>query len=168
MQQNPLQELYLKELQNLYYTEEQIIKALPKMAKKASSQSLRSAIEEHLEQTKTHANRLERIFDSMGEDSKAKKAKGINGIIDEGEDIMDEDLPEATLDAGIIAAAQKVEHYEISSYGTVRNYANLLGQQEAVSLLEQTLEEEKQTDQKLTTLAQSINVQGMKARGASL
>jgi len=167
MPENPLQELYIKELQNLYYTEEQIIKALPKMAKKASSQSLRSALEEHLQQTKTHANRLERIFESMGAESKAKKAKGINGIVDEGEDIMDEDLPEATLDAGIIAAAQKVEHYEIAGYGTVRTYANLLGQQQSVSLLEQTLEEEKQTDQKLTTLAQSINIQGMRARGAT-
>jgi ferritin-like metal-binding protein YciE len=129
------------------------------MAKASNSDELRSGFEEHLEQTKGHVKRLEQIFSALGEKPTGKKCKGMEGLIEEGSEMMDEDLEDEALDAGLISAAQRVEHYEIAAYGTVRTYATILGEDEAASLLEETLEEEKETDQKLTQLAEQINVQ---------
>ena len=152
-----LRELYLDELKDLYSAENQLIKALPKMAKAASSEQLRHGIEEHLEQTKEQARRLERIFEMMDENPKGKKCIGMEGLVKEGQEIMGEDFEDEVMDAGIIGAAQRVEHYEIAAYGTVRTFAEVLGEDEHVPLLEETLEEEKETDQKLTELANQIN-----------
>lgn len=160
MQQSALKELYVDELRDLYDAEEQLTKALPKMAKAAKSDDLRAGFELHLEQTKGHVQRLEKIFDDLGEKPKGKKCKGMQGLIAEGKEIMqDEGLEGEVLDAGLISAAQRVEHYEIAAYGCVRSYANLLGDTKAASLLEETLEEEKQTDEKLTQLSETINVE---------
>ncbi len=159
MEINSLRELYVEHLRDLYDAENQLIKALPKMAKEASSDELRQGIEEHLEQTRGQAERLEQIFEQLGERPKGKKCKGMQGLIEEGQETLDEDMEEDTKDAAIIAAAQRVEHYEISGYGTARTYANLLGENEAAELLEETLNEERETDQKLTQLAEQINVE---------
>ncbi len=159
MGKNALQELYIDELRDLYDAENQLIKALPKMAKAATSDELRSGFEEHLEQTKGHAQRLEQIFKALEETPKGKKCKGMQGLIDEGKEMMEEDFEGEVMDAALISAAQRVEHYEIAAYGTVRTYAEILGETEAVSLLDETLEEEKKTDQKLTELAENINVE---------
>jgi ferritin-like metal-binding protein YciE len=159
MQQNALKELYIDELRDIYDAEGQLTKALPKMAKAANSDELRAGFENHLEQTKGHVQRLEEIFEALGEKPTGKKCKGMQGLVAEGKEMMEEDLEGEALDAGLISAAQRVEHYEIAAYGCVRNYANILGEDEAVSLLEQTLEEEKQTDKKLTQLAETINVE---------
>jgi ferritin-like metal-binding protein YciE len=156
---NSLRELYIDQLRDLYDAENQLIKALPKMAKGATSDQLREGIEEHLEQTRGQAERLEQIFERLGEKPKGKKCKGMQGLVEEGNETLKEDMEEDTKDAAIIAAAQRVEHYEISGYGTARTYANLLGENEDVELLEETLEEEKETDQKLTQLAEEINVE---------
>jgi ferritin-like metal-binding protein YciE len=153
-----LNDLFVEQLRDLYDAENQLIKALPKMAEAANSDELREGIEEHLEQTKGHAQRLEQIFESMGEKAKAKKCKGMEGVIKEGSETLDEDMDPDVKDAAIIASAQRVEHYEIAGYGTARTFANLLGEREAASLLEQTLQEEKDTDAKLTQLAEGINV----------
>jgi len=159
MEQNQLKELYVDELRDIYNAENQLVKALPKMAKAATSEELRSGFEEHWEQTKGHVQRLEQIFRALGEKPSGKKCKGIEGLIGEGKEMMEEDLDGEALDAGLISAAQRVEHYEIAAYGCVRTYGNILGEKEAVSLLEETLEEEKETDQKLTELAERINVE---------
>jgi ferritin-like metal-binding protein YciE len=156
---NSLRELYIDHLRDLYDAENQLIKALPRMAKEASSDELRQAVEEHLEQTRGQAERLEQIFEQLGEKPKGKKCKGMQGVIEEGKETLEEDMEEDTKDAAIIAAAQRVEHYEIAGYGTARTYANLLGENEAAELLEETLNEEKETDQKLTQLAEEINVE---------
>lgn len=159
MQQNELKELYIEELRDIYSAEQQLVKALPKMAKACHSDELRSGFEEHLEQTRGHVKRLEQIFSALDEKPTGKKCKGMEGLIAEGQEMMDEDLGDDASDAGLISAAQRVEHYEIAAYGTVRTYANILGEQKAASLLEETLEEEKETDQKLTQLAEQINVE---------
>lgn len=159
MEINSLRELYIDQLRDLYDAENQLIKALPRMAKEASSDELRQAVEEHLEQTRGQAERLEQIFEQLGEKPKGKKCKGMQGLIEEGKDTLEEDMEEDTKDAAIIAAAQRVEHYEIAGYGTARTYANLLDENEAAELLEETLNEEKETDQKLTQLAEEINVE---------
>jgi len=154
-----LNDLFVEQLRDLYDAENQLIKALPKMAKGANSEELRHGFEEHLEQTKGHAQRIEQIFEQLGEKARGKKCKAMEGLIKEGSETLEEDISnEDVKDAAIIAAAQRVEHYEIAGYGTARTFANLLGQQEAVSLLEQTLQEEKETDAKLTELAEGINV----------
>ena len=152
-----LRELYLDELKDLYSAENQLIKALPKMAKAASSEQLREGIEEHLEQTKEQARRLERIFEMMDENPKGKKCVGMEGLVKEGQELMREDFEDEVMDAGIIGAAQRVEHYEIAAYGTARTFAEVLGENEHVPLLEETLEEEKETDRKLNELANQIN-----------
>src|SRR5581483_7932325 len=162
---NSLRELYVEQLRDLYDAENQLIKALPKMAKEASSDELRQGIEEHLEQTRGHAERLEQIFEQLGEKAKGKKCKAMQGLLDEGKEVLEEDMEEDTKDAAIIAAAQRVEHYEISGYGTARTYANLLGENGAAGLLEETLNEEKETDQKLTQLAEEINVEAAEGSG---
>jgi ferritin-like metal-binding protein YciE len=160
MQESALKELYVDELRDLYDAEAQLTKALPKMAKAATSDELRAGFENHLEQTKGHVQRLEEIFQALGEKPTGKKCKGMQGLIAEGKEIMqDEDLEGEALDAGLISAAQRVEHYEIAAYGCVRSYANLLGDTQAASLLEETLQEEKETDKKLTELSETINVE---------
>jgi ferritin-like metal-binding protein YciE len=152
-----LKELYIDELKDLYSAESQLVKALPKIAKAASSDELRQGFEEHLEQTKGHVQRLEKIFQALGESPKGKKCKGMEGLIEEGSEVMEEDYEGSVLDAALIGAAQRVEHYEIAGYGTVRSMAETLGESNHVSLLEETLEEEKETDEKLSELAAQIN-----------
>ena len=163
MKENQLRELYVEELRDLYSAEKQLVKALPKMAKAATSSDLRSGFEEHLEQTKGHVSRLEQIFDSLDENPNGKTCKGMEGLIKEGSEMIEEDPEEEQLDAGLISAAQRVEHYEIAGYGCVRTYAQLLGDDEAMSLLDETLKEEKETDAKLTELAENINVEALQA-----
>ena len=153
-----LKELYVDELKDLYSAENQLVKALPKMAKAAASEELKAGFEEHLEQTKGHVQRLEQIFEMLDESPKGKKCKGMEGLIEEGSEIIEEDFEDALLDSALIGAAQRVEHYEIAAYGTVRAFAEELGESEHASLLAETLEEEKQTDEKLTELAKQINV----------
>jgi ferritin-like metal-binding protein YciE len=159
MPNNSLRELYVDELRDLYNAETQLTKALPKMAKASSSSELRQAFEEHLRQTSEQVSRLEQIFEMLGEKPTGKKCLGMEGLVKEGAETMKEDYEDAIMDAALIGAGQRVEHYEIAGYGTVREFAQLLGEDEHVSLLEQTLEEEKQTDEKLTQLAEDINSQ---------
>jgi|SRR5437879_3086517 len=163
MKVNSLRDLYVEQLKDLYDAENQIIKALPKMAETANSEDLRSAFEEHLEKTRGHAQRIERIFEEMGEKAKSQKCKGMEGLIKEGSEVIEEDMDEDVKDAALIAAAQRVEHYEIAGYGTVRTYATLLGERDAAALLEQTLEEEKEADQTLNDIAEHINVEANEA-----
>ena len=165
MKLNSLHDLYVSELKDLYDAENRIIKALPKMVEAANSPDLRAAFEKHLQQTRRHAERLEQILRSLDQSPKGKKCKGMEGIIDEGEDLMEEDAPESVADAALIAAAQRVEHYEIAAYGTVRTYARRLGFEDQAELLNQTLQEEGETDKKLTSLAEtSINEEAKTAR----
>jgi ferritin-like metal-binding protein YciE len=159
MKQSQLKELYVQELKDLYSAENQLVKALPKMAKAATSRDLRAGFEEHLEQTREHVARLEHVFKGLGESPKGKTCKGMEGLISEGREMMEEDSGAEQLDAGLISAAQRVEHYEMAGYGCVATYATLLGEIEAASLLRTTLEEERATDQKLTQLAEEINVE---------
>jgi len=160
-----LKELYIDELKDIYNAENQLVKALPKMAKAASSEELRTGFEEHLGQTKGHVQRLDKIFEMLNESPKGKKCKGMEGLVEEGSELMKEDFEDALLDAALIGAAQRVEHYEIAAYGTVRAFAEELGESEHVSLLEETLEEEKETDEKLTKLAKQINAQANEESG---
>ncbi|HEV2991922.1 MAG TPA: ferritin-like domain-containing protein [Candidatus Angelobacter sp.] len=157
MPDHGLRELYIDELKDLYSAENQLVKALPKMAKAASSDKLKQGFEEHLEQTKEQVQRLEEIFETLEASPKGKKCAGMEGLIKEGSEAMEEDFEGAVMDAALIGAAQRVEHYEIAAYGTAVEFARLLGESEHVTLLEQTLEEEKETDQKLTDLAKEIN-----------
>lgn len=159
MEKNTLKQLFVDELRDIYDAEKQLIKALPKMAKAATSEDLRTGFEEHLEQTREHARRLEQIFSALGEKPTGKKCKAMQGLVEEGSEMIEEDFSGEVKDAGLISAAQRVEHYEIAAYGTVRTYATILEEQDAVGLLEKTLEEEKETDQKLTELAEGINAE---------
>ena len=149
-----LQKLFSNEVQDLYDAEQQILKALPKMIQGATSSELQEALQDHLSVTEKQVTRLEQILSDLGEKS-GKKCKGMAGIIAEGDEMLKEDLEDSTMDAGIIGAAQKVEHYEIASYGTARTLAQYLGNSRAVQLLEQTLEEEKEADELLTQIAES-------------
>jgi ferritin-like metal-binding protein YciE len=142
-----------------------LIKALPKMAKAATSPELAQGFEEHLEQTKEHAARLEQIFRGLDEKPTGKKCKAMEGLIAEGSETIEEKASPAAKDAMLIAAAQRVEHYEIAGYGSVKTYANILGEEEAVDLLEQTLQEEVETDEKLTEAAESINAEAEEQEG---
>jgi ferritin-like metal-binding protein YciE len=151
-----LEELFVEEIRDLYDAEKQIVKALPKLAKAASSEELKTAFEEHLEQTKQQVQRLEQVFELMDEKAKGKPCKGMKGLIEEGNEIAAEEAMEQFTDLGLIAAAQKVEHYEISAYGTARTMAEQIGNQEAAQLLEETLKEEEAADEKLTEIAKSI------------
>ena len=164
MPQEGLTELYIDELKDLYNAENRLVKALPKMAKAASSEKLKQGFEEHLEQTRGHVERLEEIFQSLDEGPKGKKCAGMEGLVKEGSEVMDEDFDGAVMDAALIGAAQRVEHYEIAAYGTVSEFARILGKSEHVSLLEETLQEEKETDEKLTVLAKEINPQANESR----
>lgn len=155
-----LKDLYVDELRDLLSAEAQIIKALPRMAKSARKPELQEAFQEHLAQSKGHLDRLNQIFEKMGQRPRSRKCKGIEGIIDEGKDLIDDADSDEVMDAGLIASAQRVEHYEMAAYGTVRTYAKLLGDEEAARLLQQTLNEEGEADKKLTSLAeQGINVE---------
>lgn len=155
-----LEKLLKDELQDLYDSEQQLVKALPKMIEAANSTELQQALKEHLSVTQNQVTRLEQVFGELGEKAQRKPCKGMAGIISEGQEMIDEDLEEATMDAAIISAAQKVEHYEIASYGTVRTLAQTLGNNEVAELLEETLEEEKEADRLLTEIAEaSINVE---------
>lgn len=158
MKAETLQDLYLEQLKDLYDAENQLIKALPKMAKAAYSPELRNAFEKHLEQTKEHAQRIENIFESMGEKAKGQKCKAMEGLVKEGSEVIKEDMAEGVKDAALIAAAQRVEHYEMAGYGCVRTYATLLGDNESANLLEKTLQEEKEADELLGGIAEQINV----------
>ena len=163
MELNTLKDLYIHELKDLFSVEQQLVKALPKMAKAASNKELASGFQEHLEQTKGHAQRLEQILSSHHATTRGAKCKGMEGIVAEGAEMIEEEGDEEVKDAGLIAAAQRVEHYEMAGYGTARTYAKLLGDREGAKLLQTTLEEEKQTDQKLSQLANSaINVAAAK------
>jgi len=155
MKLNSLDELLVEELQDLYDAENQLVKALPKMAKAASNDTLRRAFEEHLEQTKGHVNRLEKVFQSLGQKAKKKTCEAMKGLIEEAGDFLGESAEAPVRDAGMICCAQKVEHYEMAGYGSVRTWAEQLGRREAVQLLQQTLDEEKAADRKLTQIAES-------------
>jgi ferritin-like metal-binding protein YciE len=150
----PLHDLFLDELRDLYDAEKQLTKALPKLAKGATSADLRSAIESHLDQTREHVDRLERAFQLLDERARGKHCAGIAGIVEEGSDLLAEDLDEHVMDAGIIAGAQRAEHYEMAAYGSVIAWAKAMGHDEVASLLAETLEEEKAADAKLTELAE--------------
>lgn len=150
-----LQELLVHELQDLYNAENQIMKALPKMARRATSMPLRKAFEAHLAQTEMQAQRLERALTLLDAPVRGRHCDGMQGIIDEGKKLMEEDANEDVMDAGLIAAAQKVEHYEIASYGSVKAWAELLGHEEVTALLQETLSEEESADRKLSQLADS-------------
>ena len=156
MRLDTLENLYISELRDLYSAENQLLKALPKMAKGASSPELKDAFEQHLEQTKGHVERLEQLFQQLDESPKGKTCQAMKGLIEEGSEILKEEGEESVLDAGLIVAAQKVEHYEIASYGSVRTFANLLGQNEAAKLLQSTLDEESETNEILNQLAENI------------
>ena len=160
MQAEDLRDLYIDQLKDLYNAENQLIKALPRMAKAASNEGLKSAFQTHLEQTRVHAQRIEQIMTDMGEKPRGKKCKAMEGLVEEGKEALDEFEDPDVLDAALIAAAQRVEHYEIAGYGCVRTYAQLLGDEGAARLLQQTLDEEGDTDKLLTSLAESsINVE---------
>ena len=156
MKLNTLQKLYTEELRDLYNAENQLLKALPKMAKAASSEELKGAFEKHLEQTKGHVERLEQVFKELDESPKGKTCRAMKGLIQEGSELLEQDGDESVRDAGIIVAAQKVEHYEIAGYGSARTFAHLLGQNKAAELLQNTLDEESETDELLTRLAESV------------
>lgn len=163
MKIDTLRALLIDELRDLYSAETQITKALPKLVKASRNPNLRQAFEHHLEETNNHVTRLEQIFQRMNESPKGETCEGMKGLLEEGDDrIKDKGEPEV-LDAGIISAAQRVEHYEIAAYGSARTYAELLGEQEAVRLLSQTLEEEKAADSKLTQVARTVNVEARAA-----
>jgi ferritin-like metal-binding protein YciE len=150
-----MHDAFVEELRDTYDAEKQLIKALPKLAKAASSSELRTAFELHLEETRGHVDRLERVFESLEEKVRGKHCDGIAGIIEEGKSIMEEDFEDATMDACLIAAGQRAEHYEMAAYGTLVAWARAMGHTEAADLLQETLDEEKAADEKLTTLAES-------------
>jgi len=151
-----LNTLFQEELKDIYDAEKRLVRALPKMAKAASSEELKNALQEHLEVTKGQVERLERVFEAMGAKAKGKTCACMKGLIEEGEEVMKEDATEELLDAAIIGAAQRVEHYEIAAYGTVRTFAEKLGNEKVVELLQQTLDEEKEADEKLTEISEQL------------
>ena len=155
-----LHDAFEEELKDVLSAEKQLVKALPKMAKAATNEDLKAGFEEHLEQTKGHVERLEQVFELLDKTPRAKKCKAMEGLIEEGSEILEEDMEPEVMDAMLIAAAQKVEHYEIATYGTLVTWARQLGMEDAANLLQETLDEEKDTDMKLTQLAEtSINAE---------
>lgn len=159
MELETLKELYIEELKDLYSAEQQIARALPKMIKKASSRELQRAFTTHLRETERQAKRLERICRDLGVNPKGKKCVGMEGLIEEAKELIDEKPDADVLDAGLISKAQHVEHYEMAGYGTVRNYARILGHEDHAELLQQTLDEEGNTDHLLTDIASRINIE---------
>jgi len=163
MKMKSLQDLLVDHLKDLYSAENQLVKALPKMAKAATNPELKAGFEEHLEQTRNQVTRLEQVCEKLGVTPKGKKCAAMEGLVEEGKELMDQEPEPDVLDAGLIAAAQKVEHYEIASYGSARTWAEQLGLEEAAALLQETLDEEKATDEKLTRLAEAmVNQQAKK------
>jgi ferritin-like metal-binding protein YciE len=165
MKFHSLHELYIKELHDLYDAENQIVKALPKMIEASNSSQLRSALSDHLEQTKDQLVRLEQVFRLHNEEAEGETCKGISGIINEGKDIVKHDENPDVRDAGIISAAQRVEHYEMAAYGTVRTWAQQMGHTEAAELLQQSLDEEGEADKRLTEIAMNLNVVATRQAG---
>ena len=164
MQMNSLRELYVEELRDLYSAENQILKALPRMIRAASNKDLQRAFSQHERQTQQHVKRLDRIFRMLDESPRGKKCKGMEGLLEEGQELIKERPEPEVLNAGLIAAAQRVEHYEIAGYGTVRTYARQLGEEEQANLLQETLNEEGETDKLLSALAESsINIEAEQA-----
>jgi ferritin-like metal-binding protein YciE len=160
MKMESLQELYLEQLKDIYDAENQLLKALPKMAKQATNEELKAAFEQHLEQTQEQVSRLDQVFEELGEKAKGHKCKAMQGLIEEGKELMEQDADEDVMDAGLICAAQKIEHYEIATYGCLRTYAEMLGFDDQADLLQESLDEEKDTDESLTELAVScINLE---------
>jgi ferritin-like metal-binding protein YciE len=156
MRVDSLKTLFERQLQDVYDAEKQLVRALPKIARKASSTELRNAVTEHLEATKDHVRRLEEIFEDLGVKAKSRPCAGMKGLIEEGKESMEEDAKGGLMDLSLIAAAQRVEHYEISAYGTMRTLAEQLNESRAADLLQQTLDEESEADQKLTQISESI------------
>ena len=166
MELQSLKDLYIDELKDLYSAEKQIVKALPKMVKNATSPELKQAFADHLEETEMQVQRLEQVFEMLEESPRGKKCKGMEGLIEEAKEILEEDAEAEVLDAGLISKAQHVEHYEIAGYGTVRTYARLLGFEDQAALLQESLDEEGAADQKLTQIAEtSVNLQAEAAEG---
>ena len=163
MKLDNLQQLFLKELRDLYDAETQITDALPKLEEAASNPELKQALQEHLHVTKQQISRLDRIFQMLGEKPTGETCKGMKGLIKEGDEIVAQGGDKSTVDAGIISAAQRVEHYEMAGYGTVRTYAQLLGKTEMAQLLQQTLDEEAKADQTLSQIASTVNVEAKAA-----
>jgi ferritin-like metal-binding protein YciE len=162
MAEESLQDIYVEQLKDLWSAENQLLRALPKMAKGAANPGLRSAFEEHEVQTRVHVERLDKIFQQLGEKGSGHKCKGMEGLIEEGDEVLEEHDASSVRDAALIAAAQRVEHYEIAGYGTVRTMANMLGLGDQAELLQKTLDEEGETDKKLTSLAETVvNVQAV-------
>ena len=159
MEMETLKDLFIDELRDVYHAEGQLLKALPRMAKKAESTELKTAFEQHTEETRSQKQRLEEVFELFEEKPKTKVCKGMQGIVEEGKEMMQEDMDADVMDAALIAAAQRAEHYEIAVYGTLRTYAQLLGNDEAAQILQEILDEEGTTDKKLTKLAERLNVQ---------
>lgn len=168
MKNKSLEDLFYEGLKDIYYAERQIVKALPKMARGAQSEELKQAFQLHKEQTQGQIERLQQVFESIGKRATGKTCPAIDGIIEEGEEVLDEFKGTPALDAGLVAAAQAVEHYEIARYGTLKRWAQVLGMKDAVKLLDQTLSEEVETDQKLTGVAeQGVNEQAAKPAKAA-
>ena len=164
MEIESLQELLIEEMRDIYSAENQFAKAAPKMAKKASNPQLKKAFETHLKETEGQIKRLQQIFEKLGKKPTGKKCAAMEGLIEEGKEMMAEDMEEDTMDAALISVAQKIEHYEIASYGTVRTWAQLLGDDQTAKLLQQSLDEEGKTDKLLTQLAESsINLEAAQA-----
>ncbi len=158
MSVDTIEKLFVAELKDIYSAENQITKTLPKLAKAATSPELKTAFENHLQETKGQIQRLEEIFQMLGGSPKGKSCVGMKGVLEEGAEMLEETEEGEVRDAALIAAAQRVEHYEMAAYGTVRSYAELLGQSTAAQLLQQTLEEEEATDKKLTALSKKLNI----------
>ncbi len=162
-----MEKLFLEELKDVYNAEKQLVRALPRMAKAANDAKLQQAFTQHLRETEGHVERLERIFKALGQTPRGKKCKGMEGLVEEGKEILEEDgLPEV-IDAALISAAQRVEHYEIAAYGCLRTYAQLLGMRDADRLLQQTLTEEEATDEALTALGEGGINQAAVAAGTA-
>jgi len=167
MSMESIDDVLVEELKDLYSAEKQITKALPKLAKAAASAELRAAFESHLEETQGHIERLDQVFEALGKSPRGKMCHGMEGLLEEGSEILDEAGKGPTRDAALISAAQKVEHYEMAGYGSVREYAKLVGQNEIASLLNETLKEEKATDEKLNVIAKKINSQAARPSKAA-
>ncbi|MES2220188.1 MAG: ferritin-like domain-containing protein [Acidobacteriota bacterium] len=163
MKVESIEDLFLDELKDLYSAEKQITKALPKLVKAASTRELSAAFDSHLQETKGHVERLEEIFEKLGKRGTGKTCEGMKGVLEEGSEVIQEIEKGPVRDAGLIAAAQRVEHYEIAGYGSVRSFAELLGKSDIVELLEETLEEEKAADEKLTKISESVNQEAQTA-----
>jgi ferritin-like metal-binding protein YciE len=167
MSVSTMEELLIDELKDIYNAEKQITKALPKMVKAAASEELRDAFQSHLQETEGHVQRLEQVFEILGKAARGKTCHGMQGVLEEGAEVIEEAEKSPLRDAALISAAQRVEHYEMAAYGAVREYARILGQDEIVSLLEETLQEEKAADEKLTSIAESVNSEANMASKAA-